>query len=486
MTVFGNYIGGQWVSAKSGATFERRNPADTRDCVGLFVQSSARDVEEAVTAARLALPGWRRLTPDARAQFFFKAAYRLLARKEEIAAAITREEGKSLAEATSEAGRGAVLLRHFAGEGLRSGGEVLPSASPSAHVFTERVPLGVIGLITAWSFPLAIPLWKAASAMVYGNSVVLKPSPLSPHTAHLLAEIFHEAGLPPGVFNLVQGGAATGEALVACEPTLDGVSFTGSVAAGRLIAHAAIERGTRYQLEMGSRNPVVILEDADLDQAVELTVQGAMRSAGEQCTATARAIVVDGVADEFSRRVTERVKRLELGPGTDPAASLGPVISEEARERILAHIARALSQGARLLCGGSAPADSERLKYGHYVLPTVLDHVQPTMAIAKEEVLGPVLAIVRVADFEAALRLANDVPFGLSATVFTRDIGAAFSFAREAEAGMIRVNGEYAGVEPQAPSGGMKSSASFSREQTQAAKDFFTRAKTVFMDKAGR
>ncbi|MDP9148407.1 MAG: aldehyde dehydrogenase family protein, partial [Myxococcota bacterium] len=355
----------------------------------------------------------------------------------------------------------------------------------SAHVFTERVPLGVVGLITPWNFPLTIPLWKAAPAMVYGNVVVLKPSHLSPHTAHLLTEVFHEAGLPPGVFNMVQGGPAAGQALVASEPPLHGLSFTGSVATGKAIAHVAIERGTRCQLEMGSRNPAVVLDDADLDQAVELTVQGAIRSAGGQCTATSRAIVVDGVADEFSRRITERVKQLKIGPGTDPAAHLGPLISEEARERVLAQIARALSQGARLLCGGTAPVHSERLKYGHYVLPAVLDRVEPTMAIANDEVLGPVLAIVRVADFQAALLAANDVQFGLSASVFTRDIGAALSFAREAEAGMIRVNGELAGVEPQALFGGMKPLASFSREQSRAARDFFTRTKTVAMDKAG-
>ncbi len=479
-----NYVNGTWTPLQSnGPTFERRNPADTRDKIGDFPDSQQADVQAAVYAARSALPAWRRLSPDARAQFLFKAADLLEKRKTEVAAALTREEGKSLPESAGETGRGVVLLRYYAGEGLRVGGHVLPSTNPNTLFFTERVPLGVVGLITPWNFPVAIPLWKAAPALVYGNTVVLKPSDLSPLTAQLLAEIFHEVGLPPGVFNLVQGGRTAGEALVNADG-LNGVSFTGSTATGKSIARTCVERGVKYQLEMGGKNPVVVLEDADMAQAVELTVQGAMKSAGEKCTATSRAIVVEAVADEFTKAVVERVRHLKLGPGTDKDAYLGPLISQPARDKVLGHLEQAQTEGARVLCGGKA-AHRPDLASGHYVWPSVLDNVTPQMTIAREEVFGPVLAILRVKNLDEAITVANDVAYGLSASVFTRDIGSALRFAREVEAGLIRVNGETAGVEPQAPFGGMKASSSFSREQGQAAKDFYTQIKTIAIDRAG-
>lgn len=478
-----NYIYGTFVPSESGKTFERRNPADTRDLVGEYADSRAEDVQKAVDAARDALPAWRKLSPDARAQFLFRAADLLQARKDAVAAALTREEGKSLVEAGGETGRGVVLLRYYAGEGLRVGGDVIPSANPNTLFYTERVPLGVVGLITPWNFPIAIPLWKAAPALIYGNTVVLKPSDLSPQTAQMIAEVFHEAGLPPGVFNLVQGGKTAGEALVNARG-LNALSFTGSAPVGKTIARACVENGVRYQLEMGGKNPVVVLEDAHLPQAVELTVQGAMRSAGEKCTATSRAIVVESIADEFTRALVARVEQLKIGPGTDPSAYLGPVITGDARDRVLGHIARAKAEGAETVAGGTIP-DAPDLAHGHYVSPTVFDNVQPEMAIAQDEVFGPVLALLRVPDFDTALETANRVAYGLSASVFTRDIGNALRFAREIEAGMVRVNGETAGVEPQAPFGGMKGSSSFSREQGQAAKDFYTQLKTIAIDKAG-
>ncbi|GAB4458507.1 MAG: aldehyde dehydrogenase family protein [Armatimonadaceae bacterium] len=479
----GNYINGEWVAARSEKTFERTNPADTRDVVGQYPESGADDVAAAVQAARAALPAWKKLAPDARAQYLYKAADILARRKDEVAAALTREEGKSLPEATGETNRGVVLLRYYAGEGLRVGGDVIPSVNPNALLFTERVPLGVVGLITPWNFPVAIPLWKAAPALIYGNTVILKPSELSPQTAHLIAEVLHEAGLPAGVFNLVQGRGEAGAALSSAQG-VDGISFTGSVKTGKAIAQACLERGAKYQLEMGGKNPVVVLEDADLDQAVELTVQGAMKSAGEKCTATSRAIVVESIADEFTRRVVERVRHLELGPGTDTQAYLGPVITAEAKDKILGFIERAKADGADLLCGG-IEGHRPDLAHGHYVWPAVLDKVRPDMEIATDEVFGPVLSIHRVPDLDAALELANAVAYGLSASVFTRDIGKALRFAREIEAGLVRINGETAGVEPQAPFGGMKASSSFSREQGQAAKEFFTQIKTISMEKAG-
>jgi acyl-CoA reductase-like NAD-dependent aldehyde dehydrogenase len=479
----GNYIGGEWQPAATGKTFERRNPADTRDLVGVYPDSGAADVAAAVEAARAALPAWRRLAPDARAQFLYKAADLLQARKEEVAQGLMREEGKSFPEAMGETGRGVVLLRYYAGEGLRSTGDVIPSVNPQTLFFSERVPLGVVGLITPWNFPIAIPLWKAAPALIYGNTVVLKPSELSPQTAKAITEILHEAGVPAGVFNLVLGGRDAGEALAAA-PGVDGISFTGSTTTGKAIARACVERGAKYQLEMGGKNPSVILADADMAQAVELTVQGAMKSAGEKCTATSRAIVVEEIADEFERRLIERVKNLKVGLGTDLSAYLGPVITDSAKQRILGYISRAAESGATVACGGGIPSAPE-LAHGHYVEPTVVTGVTPDMPIAQEEVFGPVLAVLRVPDFDAALTVANGVAYGLSASLFTRDLGSALRFAREIEAGLIRVNGETAGVEPQAPFGGVKGSSSFSREQGQAAKDFYTQIKTIAFDKAG-
>ena len=478
-----NYINGNWTPAQSGKTRQRRNPADRSDLVGEYPESDGADTAKAAEAAKTALPTWRKLSPHDRAAFLWKAADILERRKSEVAAALTREEGKTIAESTGETGRGVVILRYYAGEGLRVGGEVIPSVNPQILMWTERVSLGVVGLITPWNFPVAIPFWKAAPALVYGNTVVWKPSELSPHTAQLIAEVMEEAGFPPGVFNLVQGGGEAGKAL--CENAhVNGVSFTGSAKTGKAVARACMERGAKYQLEMGGKNPAVVLADADLAQAVELTVQGAMKSAGEKCTATSRAIVVEEIADEFTRRVVERVQSLSIGPGNaQTPAYLGPVITPEARDSIVAFVARAKEGGASVLCGGIAPGDAA-LDGGNYVLPTVLGDVTPEMPVAQEEVFGPVLAILRVPDFDAALRVANDVAFGLSASLFTRSLNNAVRFAREIEAGLVRVNGETAGVEPQAPFGGMKGSSSFSREQGQAAKDFYTQIKTIAFEPA--
>lgn len=311
---------------------------------------------------------------------------------------------------------------------------------------------------------------------------MFKPSEHSPMTAQMITEVFHEAGLPEGVFNLVQGGRETGEALSAATG-IHGISFTGSVAKGKALARACIERGLRYQLEMGGKNPVVVLEDANLDRAVELTVQGAMKSAGEKCTATSRVIVIENIADEFIRRLTERVHRLTTGPGTDSTFYLGPLISAAARNKAMRYIEEAVGVGARLLAGGAITGRDD-LAHGYYMAPTLLDQVRPDMAIAQEEVFGPVLAVLRVRDFDSAIRVANDVAFGLSASVFTRSLDKAMRFAREVEAGLVRINGETAGVEPQAPFGGMKNSSSFSREQGQAARDFYTQVKTISIDRA--
>ena len=490
MTAYRNYIGGEWQAAGNGATFEDRNPADHNDLIGTFPQSDANDAAQAIASAKAAFPAWSGLTGAARGAFLHKAADILERRLEDVASALSREEGKLLWESRGETTRGVVLLRYYASEGLHAVGEVLPSAmNPQTLLLTKRVPLGVVGLITPWNFPVAIPIWKAAPALVYGNTVVLKPASLAPLTAALIAEVFHEAGMPPGVFNVVHGpGRAVGETLIT-HPDVSAISFTGSCEVGGRIAAASAETGKKCQLEMGGKNPVLVMEDADLDQAVRLTLSGAMRSAGHKCTATSRAIVVESIAEAFTEKLVEAAKALQAGIPLEATAMgqgpyLGPVVSESQMNSILEAVQKAVNAGARLLVGGERLTGGA-FDRGWFVAPTVLDKVAPDAEIAQEEVFGPVLAVVRVKDFDEAVRVANDVKFGLSASIFTRDLNKALAAADRLEAGLLRINGETAGVEPQAPFGGMKASSSGSREQGQAAKEFFTQYKTIYFDRAG-
>jgi len=479
--VYQNLIGGQQMPCASGRTFRDANPADTSDTVGEFPASDAVDAERAVAAAATACPAWSALAAPARGAVLVRAADIIERRADEIAAALVREEGKTLAEARGETLRAALILRYYGMDVYHAVGEVIPSAGARSLLFTRRVPLGVVSLVTPWNFPIAIPAWKLAPAIAYGNAVVLKPSELAPLSSHLFVEALCEAGLPPGVVNVVHGpGAPMSQALIA--PPVSAVSFTGSAQTGRQIAMRAAEQGVKCQLEMGGKNPVLVMPDADLEHAVELTVTGAFRSAGEKCTATSRAIVVGPIIEPFTDRVVARTRGLVIGPGTDPAAHVGPVISEHARERVLAHIRMAAAEGARVLIGGGVPT-GEPFDRGYYVEPTVLGDVTPQMAVAQEEVFGPVLAIIGVETFDEALRIANGVRYGLSASIFTRDIDCALEFAERIEAGLVRVNGETAGVEPQAPFGGFKASSSFSREQGRAAMEFYTQVKTISFDR---
>jgi len=441
-------------------------------------------VKHAAKAAADASSDWAALSGAERGQFLYRAAELLEDRLDEIAKQLSREEGKTLMEARGETARGVALLRYYAADVMRPEGDVIPSANRRSFVFTTRAPLGVVSVIAPWNFPIAIPLWKIAPALAYGNTVIFKPSSLAPLTGWNVVRCFDEVGLPPGVLNMVTGlGRAVGEELVK-NPFVRGVSFTGSNDVGRDIASWSVNKGAKFQLEMGGKNPVVVMPDADMEQAVELTVSGAMRSAGQKCTATSRAIVMDDVLEEFTERVVARVKQLKLGPATDEEAYLGPVISGEQRERIMTFIERGKSQGALLLCGGSIPT-GDPYDQGFYVEPTVFANVDPDMAIAQDEIFGPVLGIIAASDFEHAMSIANGVRYGLSAGIFTHDINRAMEFARRIEAGLVRVNAETAGVEPQAPFGGMKASSSHSREQGQAAREFYTEIKTVYIDPTG-
>ena len=479
-----NYIGGEWVASASGQTSEDRNPARPGEIVGRFQASNKEDVDRAMDAAHGAFDAWRKTSPIARGNILYKASQLVERRADEIAEALTREEGKTLKEAKGETLRAASILRFFAGETYQPVGDRLPSANPETFLYTERVPLGVVAAISPWNFPIAIPAWKLAPALAYGNTVVFKPAELTPLTATLLVECLAEAGLPPGVLNLVTGsGRAIGDAIVEHE-ALSGITFTGSNAVGKSLYRKALEseRGVKVQLEMGGKNPVIVLADADLDQALQQTINGAMMSTGQKCTATSRAFIQRPIFDDFVDRLVRRTAELRIGDPLQPTTDMGPAVSEQQRDSILEYLEIGQAEGAEVLTGGEPPEDGDG---GYFVPPTVLGNMAPTMRLAQEEVFGPVLAVMPVADLEEAVELANDVRYGLSASIFTRDIATAFRFIRDVQSGIVHVNSETAGAEPQAPFGGMKASSSFSREQGKAAVEFFTQVKTVYFDMPG-
>ena len=479
---FGNFIDGKWVGAAGKAVFPSINPADVRDVIGEFAASEPDDARQAIDAAHAALPQWRALSGWARGEFLRKAADALESRLEEVAQAMVRENGKTVGEARGEPARGVALLRFYAAEGVRSMGDVIPSTNPRTFIYTNRVPLGVVSVITPWNFPVAIPIWKIAPALVYGNTVVLKPASATPHCATLIAGIFEQSGIPRGVLNLITGGGrALGEELVK-HPGVHGVTFTGSNGVGRRIACWAAERGVKYQLEMGGKNPVVVLPDCDLDQAATMTLRGAFGYAGQKCTATSRAIILDSVYDEFSRRLVEKTRALKIGPGKEESSFLPPVVSDEQRRSILEAIAKG-KESARLLCGGGVPKGAA-FDHGYFLEPTIFGDVAPGSYLTQEEIFGPVLALMRARDFDEAIQLANDTRYGLSAGVFTRDLNAVQEFVARIEAGVVKVNSETAGIEPQVPFGGMKESSSHSREQGRAALEFYTSIKSVYIDPA--
>jgi acyl-CoA reductase-like NAD-dependent aldehyde dehydrogenase len=468
-----NYIAGEWVTDARGP--EVRAPGNLDEVLGTVPLTTPAEVEAAVEAAARAQDGWRHLSGVERGNILFRAAAVLEAHVDELGALAAREMGKPIGEARAEAARAVSIFRYYAGEGSRAIGEVIPSANATTLQFTLRVPLGVVGIITPWNFPLAIPAWKMAPALAYGNTVVLKPAEWASLTAARIIELIGPL-FPPGVVNLILGkGSVVGEALVR-HPAVAGISFTGSGDTGQHIAQVAVERGAKYQLEMGGKNPVIVADDADLERVVELTVSGAMRSAGQKCTATSRVIATRGIKPRLAEALVERVRQLKQGNPLDPDTYLGPVVSAAQEEKILAMIQKGREEGARILAGGGR-ADVG-LK-GFYIAPTVFDDVDSRMTIAQEEIFGPVVAIQEAADIEDAIRIANGVRYGLSASVFTRDLKTALLFVDRIEAGMVRVNEETAGVELQAPFGGMKASSSHSREQGRAAIEFFTHTKTV-------
>lgn len=477
---YNNYINGEWIEASTPETSESRNPANRHEIVGYVPMSSAADLDRAVEAAQSAQRGWRKLTGNVRGDYLFKTANILERRADEVAEAMTREMGKTFAEAKGETLRGVAILRYYAGEGMRKVGDVIPATDSEALQFTTRAPLGVVGIIAPWNFPVAIPIWKVAPALIYGNTVVLKPAQETGVTAALVVECFAEAGLPAGVLNVVFGsGRVIGQGL-AEHTGVNGISFTGSNEVGKIVGQAAFARGAKYQLEMGGKNPIIIAADADLDLAVQATISGGIKSTGQKCTATSRVIVMKEVYDEFKEKLMEEVKQLKVGDGLDSDTWLGPCASERQMDTVLSYIEKGKAEGAKLIWGGGRPEEGS-LKDGFYVTPTVFEDVSRDMTIAQEEIFGPVLALMKVDSLEEAIDIANDVEYGLSASIYTTNIGNMLSFIDDMDAGLVRVNYETAGVELQAPFGGMKQSSSHSREQGQAAVEFYTNVKTIFV-----
>lgn len=483
-----SFIGGRFVAARAAGatrTILDHNPSDPEDVIAEAPGGDADDAAAAVAAGAGALAAWRGTTGPARGEHLHRWAAAVAARQEEIAQAMTREVGKPIAESRGEAARCVAILRYYAGEAVRDVGEVIPAQAPGALQFTLRQPLGVVALITPWNFPAAIPLWKAAPALAFGNTVVLKPSEDAPHVATLLAETAAAAALPAGVFNVLLGdGPGAGEPLLR-EPAVAAVSFTGSAAVGARVAAAAASRNLRYQTEMGGKNVAIVLADADLDLAAALTAGGAMRYAGQKCTATSRVVVARQVAEPFFARLRAQVEKLPLGPVTDPSAAIGPLIRERSRRFVAEAVTAACGgdgggrHGARIVCGGPQPPADPRFARGWFFTPTVLAEVPEDATVAREELFGPVLAAFEAADLDEAIALANRTPYGLSATLFTRDLASALTYVQRIEAGLVRVNGDTTGVDPHAPFGGVKGSSSGSREQGRAAREFFTEIKTV-------
>jgi acyl-CoA reductase-like NAD-dependent aldehyde dehydrogenase len=483
VTTYQNFVNGKWVNGQTGETAPSTNPADLSDITGQFQKSSVDDAKAAIAAAHAAKAKWGGLSGVVRGSYLMKAASYLESHAEEFAQAVTREAGKAILESRGEVGRAIALLQYYGVDGSNPVGSVVPSVNPNILLYTNRTPLGVVSLITPWNFPLAIPIWKMAPALVYGNTIVLKPASSAPLLGAMIAKMWAEVGLPEGVFNLVTGsGGAVGNELVS-NMGVNAVSFTGSTRVGYGIAVESAKRGNRYQLEMGGKNPVIVLPDADLDQAATITVSGAMKYSGQKCTATSRAIVVGGVMEEFTSLVVEKTKALKIGPGAVPENIVVPVIDQASKDNIAAAIKRGLDDGGQVLAGGGVPKGGAYDK-GTFVEPTVITKVAPDAFVACEEIFGPVLSIIPAANYEEALRIANGVEYGLSAGVFTRNLNTAMDFANRIEAGIVKINGETAGVEPQVPFGGMKSSSSGNREQGKAAIEFFTQTKTIYMDRS--
>jgi aldehyde dehydrogenase (NAD+) len=479
-----NYVEGKWVESRSGKTLERRNPANHADLLGAAPLSSREELGAAVAAAKRAFPGWRDTPAPVRGKYIQRAAQIMSERTDELARLLTREEGKTVTEAKGEILRTCNVLDYTAGEARRLSGETLPSELPLNFAYTVRQPLGVVGLITPWNFPVAVPVWKIAPALVCGNTVVWKPSELTPFTSRLVVDILAQAGLPAGVLNMVNGaGEEVGAALVE-HPDVKGLSFTGSCEVGALVYANGARQMKKVQCEMGGKNPVVVLEDADLELAANSTLMGAFGSTGQRCTATSRVIVTRAVADRFVPMLVERAKKLKVGNGAETGVDVGPSVDEAQFNKVQEYLAIGKKEG-KLLCGG------ERLRggaydAGYFTAPTIFDHVKPGARIAQEEIFGPVMAVIRVKDFDEAVEVANGIRFGLAASIFTTDANRIFQFSDRVECGVVHINSPTVGGEAHVPFGGTKATGVGERETGSTAIDFYSEIKVVYVDYTGR
>ncbi len=471
-----NFVGGEWL--EGARVTSDINPSDLKDVVGEYAQADKAQVEQAMASAREAQPAWSVATPQQRFDALDRIGSEILARKEELGTLLAREEGKTRAEGIGESARAGYIFKFFAGEALRLGGEIIPSVRPGVGVEITREPVGVVGIITPWNFPIAIPAWKIAPALAYGNCVVFKPADLVPGCAWALADILSHSGLPAGVFNLVMGrGSVVGEALLN-DRRIDAVSFTGSVSVGQRVAQACAARMAKVQLEMGGKNPQVVLDDADLKTAVEVSAQSAFYSTGQRCTAASRLIVTEGIHDRFVAALSERMKAIKVDNALKEGIDVGPVVSQDQLEQDLSYIEIGRKEGARLAQGG------ERLKRdteGYYLAPALFTETTPQMKINREEIFGPVASVIRVKNYEEALMVANDTAFGLSSGIATTSLKHAAHFKRHSQAGMVMVNLPTAGVDYHVPFGGRKGSSYGPREQGAYAREFYTTVKTSYI-----
>ena len=483
MAAYKNFIGGDWVESISGRRYPVFNPARKTESVGEFQTSTAEDATVAVEAARAALPGWANTPAPGRASVLFRALEIMGRRADEIARTITTEEGKPIGDANGEVKRAMNIIEYAAGEGRRMFGYTTPSELPNTVAYTIKRPLGVVGVITPWNFPIAIPAWKIAPALICGNALVFKPASSTPLSAVMLVEVFEEAGLPPGVLNLVTGpGAQVGNALV--ENTgVNGISFTGSTEIGTELYAKSAQRLKKVQAEMGGKNAVILLADADMDKALGGIVQGAFGSTGQRCTATSRVIVEEGVYDQFMEGLIDRTSKLKIGDGIDPAMDVAPLSSQSQYDKVLEYIGVGTEEGAHLAYGGHGLTEG-KYSEGFYVEPTVFTDVSPDMRIAREEIFGPVLTVFKARNLEDAIQISNSVEFGLSSSVYTKDLTRAFEYINTVETGMVHVNAPTLGGEVHLPFGGLKASGVGQREQGTEAFDFFTETITVYIDHA--
>src|SRR6202521_91249 len=483
--VYKNFIDGEWVEPSTGQTFENRNPADTRDVVGIFQRSGKADVDAAIAAAKKAFAKWRLIPAPRRAEITSRADYMLMERKEEYARDMTREMGKILKETRGDVQEAVDTAYYMAGEGRRMFGTTTPSELPNKFAMAVRQPIGVCGLITPWNFPMAIPSWKLLTALVCGNTCVIKPAQDTPLSTFNLVRVLYDAGLPRGVVNIVTGfGSEVGTPLTE-HADVRAISLTGSSAVGRIVGTTAAKSFKHCSLELGGKNPMIVLDDANLDLAIEGGLWGGFGTTGQRCTATSRIIVQKGIYSEFVEHYVERAKALKVGNGLDEMVEMGPAINENQLKTDLSYVAIGKAEGARLKCGGNV-LDKGEYQYGYFMEPTVFVDVDPKMRIAQEEIFGPVVSIIACEDLEDAIEIANGIDYGLSSALYTRDVNKAFVAMRDLHAGITYINAPTIGAEVHLPFGGVKATGNGHREGGLGAIDFFSEWKSIYVDYSDR